>query len=122
MEAKANDILAEIDTPEVDQQLAQAKAQLQVAQSAAQLALVTYQRDQTLFEKKVLDAQTRDTAADTYQEDKATIVADQANIDRLNALRYAGYDVLCSWGLYAREQKEAFWNGRAFSRVSSGLV
>jgi hypothetical protein len=66
---KANDILAEIDTPEVDQQLAQAKAQLQVAQSAAQLALVTYQRDQTLFEQKVLDAQTRDTAADTYQED-----------------------------------------------------
>jgi RND family efflux transporter MFP subunit len=83
---KANDILGEIDTPEVDQELAQAKAQLQVAQSAAQLALVTYQRDQTLFEQKVLDAQTRDTAADTYHEDQATVAADQANIDRLNAL------------------------------------
>jgi RND family efflux transporter MFP subunit len=81
-----NDILGEIDTPEVDQELDQAKAQFQVAQSAAHLAEVTYQRDQALFNQKVLDAETRDTAADTYAEDQATVVADQANIDRLNAL------------------------------------
>ena len=67
----ANDILAEIDTPEVDEELAQAKAQLQVAQSTAQLAEVTYKRYQTLFNQLVLDAQTRDTAADTYSEDQA---------------------------------------------------
>jgi RND family efflux transporter MFP subunit len=82
----ADDVLGEIDTPEVDQQLAQAQAQLQVAQAAARLAEVTYQRDQTLFTQKVLDAETRDTAADTYAEDQATVVADQANLDRLNAL------------------------------------
>ena len=82
----ANDILAEIDTPEVDQELAQAKAQLQVAQAAARLAEVTYQRDQTLFNQGVIDAETRDTAADTYAEDQATVAADQANIDQLNAL------------------------------------
>jgi RND family efflux transporter MFP subunit len=82
----ANDVLGEIDTPEVDQELAQAKAQIQVAQAAADLAKVTYQRDQTLFEQQVLDAETRDTAADTYTEDQATVVADQANLDRLNAL------------------------------------
>ena len=82
----ANDVLGEIDTPEVDQELAQAKAQIQVAQAAADLAKVTYQRDQTLFEQQVLDAETRDTAADTYAEDQATVVADQANLDRLNAL------------------------------------
>jgi RND family efflux transporter MFP subunit len=81
-----NDILGEIETPEVDQELAEAKAQLQVAQAAAHLAQVTYERDQTLFNQKVLDAETRDTAADTYAEDQATVVADQANIDRLNAL------------------------------------
>jgi RND family efflux transporter MFP subunit len=81
-----NDILGEIDTPEVDQELAQAKAQFEVAQSAAHLAEVTYQRDQALFDQKVLDGETRDTAADTYAEDQATVVADQANIDRLNAL------------------------------------
>jgi RND family efflux transporter MFP subunit len=73
---KANDILAEIDTPEVDQERAQAKAQLQVGQSAAQLAWVTYQRE----------AQTRDTAADPYNEGQATVTADQGNIDRRNAL------------------------------------
>jgi membrane fusion protein, multidrug efflux system len=82
----ANDILAEIDTPEVDEELAQAKAQLQVAQSTAQLAEVTYKRYQTLFSQLVLDAQTRDTAADTYSEDQAAVTADEADIDRLNAL------------------------------------
>jgi RND family efflux transporter MFP subunit len=82
----ANDILGEIETPEVDEELAQAKAQLQVAQAAARLAEVTYQRDQTLFDQKVVDGETRDTAADGYAEDQATVVADQANLDRLNAL------------------------------------
>ena len=81
-----NDILAEIDTPEVDQELAQAQAQLKVAQAAAHLAQVTYQRDETLFNQRVIDAETRDTAADTYSEDQATVAADEANIDRLNAL------------------------------------
>jgi RND family efflux transporter MFP subunit len=83
---KANDILGEIDTPEVDQALAQAKAQLKTDWSALQLAQVTYRRYQLLFDQKVLDAQTRDTAADTYEEDQAKVAADQANIDRLNAL------------------------------------
>jgi multidrug efflux pump subunit AcrA (membrane-fusion protein) len=52
---RANDILGEIDTPEVDQALAQAKAQLQVDQSALKLAQVTYRRYQLLFVQKVLD-------------------------------------------------------------------
>jgi RND family efflux transporter MFP subunit len=82
----ANDVLGEIDTPEVDEELAQAKAQLQVAQAAAHLAEVTYQRDQSLFNQLVLDAETRDSAADTYAEDQATVTADEANLDRLNAL------------------------------------
>ena len=50
---KANDILGEIDTPEVDQALAQAKAQLQVDQSALALAQVTYRRYQLLFVQAV---------------------------------------------------------------------
>jgi RND family efflux transporter MFP subunit len=83
---KANDILGEIDTPEVDQGQAQAKAQLETDEAALQLAAVTYRRYQLLFVQKVLDAQTRDTSADTYAEDQAKVAADQANIDRLNAL------------------------------------
>jgi len=82
----ANDILGEIDTPEVDQELAQAKAQLELAKAAAHLGEVTYKRDQTLFDQKVLDAETRDSAADTYAENQATVAADQATIDQLNAL------------------------------------
>ena len=83
---KANDVLAEIDTPEVDQELAQAKGQFQVAQSALKLSLVTYQRNQDLFNRRVIAAQDRDTAADTYFENQATAAADEANIDRLHAL------------------------------------
>ena len=41
---KAGDVLAEIDTPEVDQELAQAQAQIKVAQAALDLAEVTYRR------------------------------------------------------------------------------
>ena len=62
---KANDILGVIDTPEVDQALAQAKAQLKIDQSALQLAQVTYRRYQLLFEQLVSDAQTRDLLRDT---------------------------------------------------------
>jgi RND family efflux transporter MFP subunit len=83
---RANDILGEIDTPEVDQALAQAKARLQVDQATLKLAQVTYQRYQRLFVQLVLDAQTRDTAADTYREGQAKVAADEANIERLNAL------------------------------------
>ena len=83
---KANDILAEIDTPEVDDELAQAKAQFQVAQSALKLSLVTYQRNQDLFNRRIIAAQDRDTSADTYYENQATAAADEANIDRLHAL------------------------------------
>lgn len=83
---KANDILAEIDTPEVDQELVQAKAQLQVAQSALQLSQVTYQRNQDLFKQNVITAEEYDTVTDTYRENQAMVAADQANIAQLNAL------------------------------------
>jgi RND family efflux transporter MFP subunit len=83
---KAGDILAEIDTPEVDQQLAQAQAQLKVAQAALSLAEVTYRRNLDLFKRNVIAVQDYDTAADTYQENQAIVMADQANIDGLEAL------------------------------------
>ena len=83
---KAGAVLAEIDTPEVDQELAQAQAQLKVAQAALELARVTFQRQQDLFNQQVITAQERDIAADTYHENQATVVADQANVDQLEAL------------------------------------
>jgi RND family efflux transporter MFP subunit len=84
--AKAGQVLADIDTPEVDQELAQAQAQLKVAQAALELARVTFQRQQDLFNQKVISAEEHDIAADTYHENQATLVADQASVDRLEAL------------------------------------
>src|SRR5258708_242489 len=45
---KAGDLLAEIDTPDLDQQLQQARADLGVAQANARLAKITAQRWQSL--------------------------------------------------------------------------
>jgi len=83
---KNGDVLAEIDTPEVDQQLAQAQAQLKVAQAASDLAEITYKRDQDLFKNKVIAAQDFDTAADTFAGARSTVIADQAALGRLQAL------------------------------------
>jgi RND family efflux transporter MFP subunit len=83
---KAGDVLAEIDTPEVDQELAQAQAQLKVAQAALHLAEVTWRRYQDLFNRKVIAAEDYDTANDTYRENQAIVMADQANINQLEAL------------------------------------
>jgi RND family efflux transporter MFP subunit len=83
---KAGDVLAEIDTPEVDQELAQAQAQLKVAQAALNLSQATFERMQNLFNRKIIAAEDFDTAADTNQENKATVVADQANVNQLEAL------------------------------------
>ena len=80
-------MLAEIDTLEVDQQLAQAQAQLKLAQAAFDLAEVTYKRYQGLFKTKVISAQDFDTAADNYAGASSTVVADQAAVGRLQALQ-----------------------------------
>jgi RND family efflux transporter MFP subunit len=85
-EVKAGAVLAEIDTPEVDAQLAQAQAQLKVAQATRDLSKVTYQRFQDLFQRNVIAAQDRDTAADNYGQNEATVLADQASVNRLEAL------------------------------------
>jgi RND family efflux transporter MFP subunit len=83
---KVGDVLAEIDTPQVDQQLSQAKAQLRVAEAARDLAEVTYKRDQDLFSRRVIAAQDMDTAADTYRQSVASVNADTASVNALSAL------------------------------------
>jgi RND family efflux transporter MFP subunit len=83
---KAGDVLAEIDTPQVDQQLHQAQAQLKVAEAARDLGEVTFKRDQDLFNRRVIAAQDFDTASDTYRQSQATVNADQASLNALEAL------------------------------------
>src|SRR6202035_1904457 len=84
---KAGDILAEIDTPQVDQQFKQAQAQLKGAEAARDLAESPFKRDQDLFNRKVIAAQDFDTAPDTYRQSQATVNADHASLNALQALQ-----------------------------------
>jgi membrane fusion protein (multidrug efflux system) len=83
---KAGEVLADIDTPTVDQQLAQTQAQLGVAKAARDLAQVTYRRDQELVKTNVIAPQDFDTAASNYHSSEATVIVDQAIVNRLKAL------------------------------------
>ncbi|MBV8215355.1 MAG: efflux RND transporter periplasmic adaptor subunit [Verrucomicrobia bacterium] len=83
---KAGDILAEIDTPQVDQDLNQAKANLRQAQAALDLSLVTFKRDRDLLERKVIAQQDFDTASSDLHSKEATVNANAAAVSRLQAL------------------------------------
>src|SRR5690242_2198598 len=83
---KAGQLLAVIQTPEVDQQLAQARAALATAQANLELAQVTRDRYQGLLKKRAVAQQDVDNAVGTYNANKAIVEADQANVQRYEAL------------------------------------
>jgi RND family efflux transporter MFP subunit len=83
---KAGQLLAVIETPEVDQQLAQARATLATAQANLQLAQITRERYQALLAKHAVAQQDADNAVGTYNADKALVEADQANLQHYQAL------------------------------------
>ena len=84
---KAGDLLAEIDAPEVDQQLLQARAQLGEAEANARLAKTTAARFDTLRKTAAVSAQDKDEKdADSANRD-ATVEAARANVRRLEDLR-----------------------------------
>lgn len=83
---KAGQLLADIQTPEVDQQLAQARATLATAQANLELAQITRDRYQGLLAKHAVAQQDVDNAIGTYNANKATVEADQANEQRYEAL------------------------------------
>jgi len=83
---KAGQLLAVIQTPEVDQQLAQARAALATAQANLELAQVTRDRYQGLLKKHAVAQQDVDNAVGTYNANKTIVEADQANVQRYEAL------------------------------------
>ena len=83
---KAGQLLGEIDTPDLDQQLNQAKADLAVAQSGESLADMTSKRWQSLVKKDAVSEQDADEKASDAQSKRATVAAAQANVQRLVAL------------------------------------
>jgi RND family efflux transporter MFP subunit len=83
---KAGQLLAVINSPEVDQELAQAKSTLATAQANLELAEITRERYTSLFTKHAVPQQDRDNAIGAYNADKATVEADQASVQRYAAL------------------------------------
>jgi len=82
---KTGELLAEIDSPEVDQQLDQAKAQLATAQANLKLAKITMDRDLGLL-KDAIPKQDVDNAVGAYEADKATVDSQTANMKHLEQL------------------------------------
>jgi RND family efflux transporter MFP subunit len=83
---KQGQLLAVIETPEVDQQLAQARSNLNTAKANLALAEITKNRYQGLLKSNAVSQQDVDSAVGTYNADKAVVEADQAAVQQYTAL------------------------------------
>jgi RND family efflux transporter MFP subunit len=83
---KAGTLLAEIDAPELDQQLRQAKADLLTAQANSRIAQATAKRVQALLPSQSVSIQQDDEAAADAAAKSALVAGAQANVERLNQL------------------------------------
>lgn len=94
---KQGQLLAEIETPELDEQLRRARADLLTAQANTRLAAITAKRTENLVKSQSVSEQERDNAAGTYAADQATEVSRAAEVARLEKLQsyekvYAPFD------------------------------
>jgi RND family efflux transporter MFP subunit len=80
-------LLAEIETPEIDQQLQQSQAELERMQANAQLAGVTSNRWDALLAKHAVSQQEADQARSNYIAAQAAVDASRANVRRLEQLQ-----------------------------------
>ncbi|GLQ44277.1 efflux RND transporter periplasmic adaptor subunit [Dyella nitratireducens] len=78
--------LADLDTPDVDNQLLQGKAQMRTDQANEAFAKVTADRYAKLATQGLIAQQTADQYLAQYKADVATVQADQANVARLQNL------------------------------------
>jgi RND family efflux transporter MFP subunit len=83
---KKGQLLALIETPEVDQQLQQARSNLSTAQANLELATITKNRYQGLLKTHAVAQQDADNAVGTYNANKAIVQSDQAAVDQYAAL------------------------------------
>ncbi len=80
-------LLAVIETPEIDQQLNQSRAELERMEADAQLAGVTSNRWQTLLAKHAVSQQEADQTRANYIAAQAAVDASEANVRRLEQLQ-----------------------------------
>jgi RND family efflux transporter MFP subunit len=84
---KKGDLLAEIDTPEIDDQLRQAHADLATAQATLKLASITAKRDEDLLKTRAVSTQDRDNSSGALAANQATVQSREANVARLEQLQ-----------------------------------
>ncbi|MFL5285511.1 MAG: efflux RND transporter periplasmic adaptor subunit [Rhodopila sp.] len=84
---KRGDLMAEIDTPEVDDQLRQARADLTNAEATLQLAVVTAQRKEKLVQTYVASMADRDSAVSALNAARAEVQSRQAAVARLEKMQ-----------------------------------
>ena len=94
---KQGDLLAEIETPEIDEQLRQARADLDTAKANQDLAQTTADRWQFLLTSGSVSKQETDQAVSNLRAQKAAVEANSANVKRLEDLQsfekvYAPFD------------------------------
>jgi RND family efflux transporter MFP subunit len=90
-------LLADIETPEVDQQLMQARADLDTAQANLNIAKITADRWKNLVSTGSVSQQETDQTLSTFTAAKATVDSNAANVHRLEELQsfekvYAPFD------------------------------
>jgi RND family efflux transporter MFP subunit len=84
---KQGELLAEIETPELDHQLRQAKADLKNAEANLQIADITATRWQNLLKSDSVSQQETDQAVSGLHSKQALVDANRANVDRLEQLQ-----------------------------------
>lgn len=87
-QVKAGQQLAEIETPDLDQQLMQAKAELATARANATLASSTAERWQSLLASDSVSRQEVDERTGDLAAKQSNVKAAQANVDRIQALQH----------------------------------
>jgi RND family efflux transporter MFP subunit len=82
---KAGEVLASIEAPDLDQQLAQARATLASAKANHDIAAINAERDNTLVKKSVVSPATADQTAADAEAKKAIMDASTAYVRQLEA-------------------------------------
>ena len=85
-QGKAGELLAELEAPDVDQQLSQARADLLTAQANSALAGTTARRWQGLVKTDAVSLQEVDMKNGDFAAKQAIVKATQANVDRLEVM------------------------------------
>src|ERR1700744_3777058 len=85
--ARQGQLLADIETPELDRQVEQARADLQTAQENEKLAQTTNDRWQKLLKDDAVSQQETDQYASDLQAKRSTLDASKANLNRLEQLQ-----------------------------------